>query len=251
MKIAALVPVLFLICLDAQTSAPAFEVATVKRSPPPPGDAININLGTVRNDTLTFANASLSDCLRFAYGLVSDEQIGGPDWIKSKAVRFDIVAKAPGGTDRDQVPVMLRTLLAERLKLAFHYEQKEMSFLALETGKNGPKLRRAPENAQPSTGPAVPGRIVRNAMPISLLVTLLSRFERETVVDRTGLPGLFTVDLQWTPDTGRAVPADGAAGDRPSLFTAVQEQLGLRLVSRKGPLPVLVVDHADQVPAEN
>src|SRR5579864_2253090 len=108
-------------------ASPAFEVATLKQSPPPPGDAININLGAVRNGTLTLANASLSDCLRFAYGLVSDAQLAGPDWLKSKAVRFDIVAKAPPDTPRDQFPLMLRPLLAERLKLAFHYEKRELS----------------------------------------------------------------------------------------------------------------------------
>lgn len=81
-------------------ASPAFEVATVKSSPPPEGDSININLGTVRNGQLTLTNASLSDCIRFAYGLVSDAQIAGPDWVKSKAVRFDIVAKAPPDTQK-------------------------------------------------------------------------------------------------------------------------------------------------------
>lgn len=124
-------------------ASPAFEVATVKSSPPPEGDSININLGTVRNGQLTLTNATLSDCIRFAYGLVSDAQIAGPDWVKSKAVRFDIVAKVPPDTPRDQFPLMLRPLLAERLKLAFHYEPREMSFLALVVGKNGPKLQPA------------------------------------------------------------------------------------------------------------
>jgi uncharacterized protein (TIGR03435 family) len=229
---------------------PAFEVATVKRSPPPSGDTININIGTVRNSTLTFANASLSDCLRFAYGLVSDAQIAGPGWIKSKSVRFDIVAKAAAGTDREHLALMLRTLLAERLKLSFHFEQQEMSYLALVIGKKGLKLRPAPANAPPAAGPAVDCRIVRSSMALAQLVTLLSRFERQTVVDQTGLHGLFAVDLQWTPETQHEFPPNGA-GDHPSLFTAVQEELGLRLVSTKGPLPVLVVDHAEQIPAEN
>src|ERR1700751_4978208 len=93
-----------------------FEVATVKPAPPPPeGDRININLGNVRNGTLTFGNASLSDCLKFAYGLVSDAQLAGPDWIKSKEVRFDIVAQVPPDTPRDRLLLMLQSLLAERL----------------------------------------------------------------------------------------------------------------------------------------
>ncbi len=80
------------------------------------------------------------------------------------------------------------------------------------------------------------------------LATLLSRFERETVIDLTGLEGQFEFKLEWTPDNGPA-PPDGASA--PSLFTAVQEQLGLKLESRKGPLDVLVVDHAEKVPTEN
>ena len=143
--------------LCSQPQPPAFEVATVKQSPPPPGESININLGTVRNGTLTMTNASLNDCLRFAYGLVSDAQISGPDWITSKATRFDIVAKAKGDTPRDQFPVMLRALLADRLKLVFHYESRALPFLALVVEKNLPLLGLAKSDAAPAAGPpAVP-----------------------------------------------------------------------------------------------
>jgi uncharacterized protein (TIGR03435 family) len=118
---------------------------------------ININLGTVRNAKLTLTNASLSDCLRFAYGLVSDAQISGPEWIKSKATRFDIVAKATGDTPRDQFPVMLRALLADRLKLVFHYESRALPFLALVVEKDLPLLGLAKSDAAPAAGPpAVP-----------------------------------------------------------------------------------------------
>jgi uncharacterized protein (TIGR03435 family) len=104
----------------------AFEIATVKRSPPPEGDRININIGGVRSGMLTFGNASLSDCLKFAYGLVSDEQLSGPDWIKSKEVRFDIVAQIPSGTARGQLPAMLQSLLKERLGLALPFTHKRL-----------------------------------------------------------------------------------------------------------------------------
>ena len=229
-----------------------FEVATVRTSPPPPGDLININLGTVRNGKVTFGNASLSDCLKFAYGIVSDEQIAGPDWIKSKAVRFDIVAQAAPGTERDQLQLMLQSLLADRLKLVLHHEQKELSFLALVVGKNGPKMREATPGAAASND-NMGGRarhIFSNQMSMGLLATLLSRFEREIVVDQTGMKGLFEVKLEWTPDDGTAAAGNDAASG-PSIFTAVQEQLGLRLESRKGPLDVLVVDHAEKVPVDN
>jgi len=226
----------------AQTPArPEFEVAIVKSSPPPTGDLFNINLGTIRNGKLTFANASLSDCLKFAYGIVSDEQIAGPDWITSKTVRFDIVAQPTPGVEREQLELMLQALLEERLKLVLHHEQRELSFLALIPGRNGSKLRAAkPDPAVSGNNFASRGHIARGQMSMKLLATLLSRFEREIVVDQTGLSGQFEVKLEWAPDD-----------DGPSIYTALQEQLGLRLVSRKGALDVLVIDHAEKIPTDN
>jgi uncharacterized protein (TIGR03435 family) len=236
-----------------QAGAPMeFEVATVKTSPPPPEiDRININLGNFRNGKLTFGNASLSDCLKYAYGVVSDAQLAGPDWIKSKSVRFDIVAQAPPDTPRPQLELMLQRLLADRLKVALHHEQRELPYVALVVGKGGPKMREVqPDRAGPQNG-AFRGRIAGNQVSMQLLATLLSRSERETVIDLTGLKGVFEMKLEWTPDDGRPVVINGVAIDAPSLFTAVQEQLGLKLESRKGPLDVLVVDHAEMAPAEN
>jgi uncharacterized protein (TIGR03435 family) len=227
-----------------------FEVATVRTSPPPTGDLININVGTVRNGKVTFGNASLSDCLKFAYGIVSDEQIAGPDWIRSRAVRFDIVAQAAPGTEREQLQLMLQSLLVDRLKLALHHEQKELSFLALVVGKNGPKMREVTPGSATGDNVAAPRRIFGNHMSMALLATLLSRFERQIVVDQTGMKGLFEVQLERTPDDGTAAAGNDAASG-PSIFTAVQEQLGLKLESRKGPLDVLVVDHAEKVPVDN
>jgi len=231
---------------------PEFEVATVKLSPPPPEiDRININLGNFRNGKLTFGNASLSDCLKYAYGIVSDAQIAGPDWIKSKSVRFDIVAQAPPDTPRPKLELMLRNLLADRLKVVLHHEQRALPYVALVVGKNGPKMKEVqPDRAGPQNG-AARGRIAGNQVSMQLLATLLSRFERETVVDMTGLKGVFEMKLEWTPDDGRPAVLNGVVIEGPSLATAVQEQLGLKLESRKGPLDVLVVDHAEMAPTEN
>lgn len=222
---------------------PEFEVATVKRSPPPEGDLININLGTVRNGKLTFANASLGDCLKFAYSLVSDAQIAGPDWVKSRDVRFDIVAQPPAGTPTDQLPLMLQTLLADRLKLAVHREQKDLPFLALVQGKNGLKFR--PSNpAVPGTATNYGGHIINSQISMPKLALLLSRFERQTILDQTGLDALYDLKLDWAPDGAKDNPG-------PSLYSAVQEQLGLKLEARKGPVEILVVDHAEKIPADN
>lgn len=233
---------------------PQFDIATVKRSPETGTDRINIDLGNIRNGKLTLTNASLSDCLKFAYGLVSDSQLAGPDWIRSKFIRFDVVAQVPRDTPREQALLMLQTLLTDRLKLVLHHEQKEQSFLALVPGKNGPKLQEAKADAPPTGKPQILGRITSNQMSMGTLAMLLSRFQRQTILDLTGLKGFFEVKLEWTPDNNRPLPPGGDAADvpsGPSLFTAVGEQLGLKLESRKGPVDVLVVDRAEQVPAEN
>lgn len=239
-------PIVFILAVGLAAGA-EFEVATVKSlRPTGPGELININLGTWRNGRLTFTNASLSDCLKFAYGLVSDAQISGPDWVKEKAVRFDIVAEAPPDTAGTEVHLMLQALLADRLKLALHHEQRTFSFLALVAAKDGPKIHQAtPGAAYVSKG--MRGRIVGSQMTMERLALLLSRFERETVVDETGLKGSYEIKLEWTPDDNPA--ADAVSG--PTIYSALQEQLGLKLESRKGPVDVVVIDHAEKIPTEN
>jgi uncharacterized protein (TIGR03435 family) len=241
---------------------PQFEVATVKRDPPvAPGTPLPVNLGSFRNGTAMLTNTTLSECIQFAYGIVSDTQIAGPDWVRSRDVRFDIVAKTEPDVPREQALLMMQNLLAERLKLTIHHEPREMSFLALVVAKNGPKLGPANMQIPGEQIPAqIPGRLSSPRMLMSVLATLISRFERQVVMDQTELKGFFSVDLQWTPDAlrNRAVQ-DGPALvngqplnlDGPSLPTALQEQLGLRLDSRKGPVDVLVVDSAEKVPVEN
>jgi uncharacterized protein (TIGR03435 family) len=237
----------------AARAQPQFEIATVKRSPETGADRIDINLGGIRDGKLTLGNASLSDCLKFAYGLTSDLEYEGPDWIRSKAIRFDVVAQVPRGTTREQALAMLQTLLADRLKLQVHHEQKSRSFLALVVGKSGPKLKAGDPEA-PRRGSNLLGKITSNQMTMGTLAMLLSRLERENILDMTGLTGVFEVSLEWAHDTARPLASgenepDSTAG--PSLFTAVQKQLGLKLESRKGPIDVLIVDHAEQVPVEN
>jgi uncharacterized protein (TIGR03435 family) len=219
-----------------------FEVATVKPSPPPEGDLININPGSYRNGRLLFANASLSDCLKFAWGLVSDEQLAGPDWIKSKSVRYDIVAVPPPNTPAEEIPAMLQALLAERLKLVVHREQKAARWLALVVAKNGLRMER-PKPDAPYASQLWLGKIIGSNMTMLSLARFISRSEHNTVLDQTGLTGAWNVRLEWSPQDANATG--------PSIFTALEEQLGLRLESRRGPIDVLVVDHADQTPIAN
>jgi uncharacterized protein (TIGR03435 family) len=236
-----------------------FDVASVKVSQPAvAGQPISINLGTRRNGRVTLGNVTLSDCIRFAYSIVSDMQIAGPDWIKSGEPRFDIVAQASANTPDDQLLLMTQTLLADRLKLALHHEQRPLPFLALIVGKTGTKFGTANPGGTVSLRS---GRIVHSQISMSILATLLSRFERQLVLDMTELNGDYDIKLEWTPDALRGrVPEGGGPillngesvdPNGPSLVTAVSEQLGLRLESRKGPVDVLVVDHAEKVPTPN
>jgi uncharacterized protein (TIGR03435 family) len=226
-------------------ATPEFEVAVLKQSPPPAGDAIDINLGTVRNGRLTLANATLSECVKYAWSIGSDDLIAGPDWIKSRAMRFDIVAQAPPDTPEAELRVMLQSLLSDRLKLVLHHEQKVVSFLALVPGRTAVRLPAA-KTSGANSGRS--GRIAGSRMSLPALAMLISRFERRVVVDMTGLTGLYEVNLEWTPESQTNA---GEAPSGPSIFTAVQEQLGLRLEARKGPLEVLVVDSAEKIPADN
>ncbi len=200
---------------------------------------------------------TLSDCLKFAYGVVSDSQIAGPDWIKSRTFRFDIVGQADAGTPRAALLGMLQALLAERLKLMLHHEQRELSYLALVAAKNGAKLKEAKADAPSAGGPMVLGHIASPAMSMTTLALLLSRFERQTVLDRTGLDGSYEVELKWDWRRDRPAPPIDAGSvpqqieGGPSIFTALAEQLGLKLEPRKGLLDVLVVDSAEKIPEEN
>ena len=125
---------------------PAFDVASIKPVDMSTlGDSISMNIGTVRHEEVTFGNATLNDCIRFAYGMASDAEISGPDWIKSKRFLYDIDAKGAPGSSSEQLQAMMQALLAERFKLATHREQKEMSYYALEAAKGGAKIRRVAE----------------------------------------------------------------------------------------------------------
>ena len=234
----------------AMAEGPVFDVASLKPSPQlPPGQNYNANLGSARLGEVALTNATLVDCIKFAYGLVSDEQLAGPEWTKSKEVRFDILAKAPPATPRDQLLLMLRNLLAERFHLAMHTEQRAFFHYALVIGKNGPKLKEVPPDPLNSHMTYRIGNITHNQISMQTLTLLLSRQLRELVLDRTGLKGAYDLSLKWIPEA-KTETAD-AAETGPTIFMAVQDQLGLKLEPRKDAVEVLVIDHADRVPVEN
>ncbi|HUA63725.1 MAG TPA: TIGR03435 family protein [Verrucomicrobiae bacterium] len=251
------------LCLagSAQTAKdlPSFDVASVKPNTEL-GNTININLGTVRHGEVKLSNTNMNDCIRFAYGLSSNEQIAGADWMRSYKIRFDIDAKAPPETPRDRLLLMTQRLLAERFHLTLHRESKPVAHYEIEVGKGGPKLPESTEEPDSTLVGSGVGMLNYRHIPIDTLAVLLSRQLKQPVMNRTNLKGFFDVNLTWRPDDPQpiskgpdagspAVPAD--IESRPDLFHAMQSQLGLKLMPSKSPIDVLVIDHVDQVPVGN
>lgn len=188
---------------------------------------------------------------------------GGPPWIESD--HYDILALTPGEArpTHDQQMAMLRNLLADRFRLAFHREPKEFSIYALEVAKSGPKYGSGAEpglkeSTAPATDPAAlistvyPDHIklpARNATMGDFASLLQRALLDRPVVDKTGLTGRYDFDLEWAPDEtqfGGEVPVAPADADSPPFFTAIEQQLGLRLEATRGPVEALVVDSVER-----
>jgi uncharacterized protein (TIGR03435 family) len=213
---------------------PSFEVATVKVNDPSrnAGVAAYWKPSTAGLETI----GSLHTFIKQAYG-VEDVQIsGGPSWIDGDL--FEIHAKASAPFNQGQLKLMLQTLLAERFKLAIRSETRQLPVYSLLPAKNGPKLQQADRSGGLGTGRTSVRGTVDMGQFTNALISILGR----TVIDNTGLKGFYKIDLTWAPDDPTA--------DGPSIFTAVQEQLGLKLESTKGPVQVLVIEHAEK-PSEN
>jgi len=195
-----------------------------------------------------------------AYGIRDFQIVGGPSWLGSD--RYDITAKPEGAATSDQVKVMMQALLKDRFQLQFHRETKELPTYALVVAKGGPKVH-ASEEVSGSDKPKGMrrqmmgrGQFTLEGAPMSAFAEQLARVLGRSVIDKTGLTGNYDVKLEYTPDdTGMMkgpredapAPAD-ASGI--SIFTALQDQLGLKLESTKGPVEILVIDRAEK-PSEN
>jgi uncharacterized protein (TIGR03435 family) len=233
---------LLLIALALQ--AAEFDVASIKPSTADPGSSgIDTDNGLLRAH-----NVTLKRCITGAYGVPESRIIGGPKWMDE--LRYEIVAKADHPAGDDELSSILQTLLADRFKLSLHHETQTISGYMLTVAKSGLKANPSPPDAASSTNSSR-GRIDAKGCPMSRLVLKLSAALGVPVVDMTEDTRKFDFTLQWIPDNMQTKA--GAAGDvpqGPSLFTALQEQLGLRLESRKMPIDVLVIDHAE-LPSEN
>jgi uncharacterized protein (TIGR03435 family) len=260
----------------------AFEAASVK--PNKSGDS-DTSLRPQPGGRFSATNAPVQLFITYAYQLQLFQLQGGPAWLRTD--RFDVVARMEGDSpvlpsaSGEATPIMLamRSLLADRFKLAVHWETQELPLyelvVARPDGKLGPNIRPAAVDcvamSAASAAAAKEGRVInpntpdrvacgmRNSNgrfqfggnPMSLFATGLSNQVARTVVDRTGLTGNWDFEFTFTPERFRVVRSTGVDApttdtDGPSLFTAIQEQLGLRLESTKGPVKVLVIDHVEQ-----
>jgi len=225
--------------------APAFEVASIKPAPAQAPGRVSTRMSSDAG-RLTYTNVSLSDVIAQAYH-VQHDQISGPLWLGTE--RFDIAAKIPAGAAADQIPQMLQALLADRFRLELHRETKVLTVLKLAVAKSGLKLQKAESSGGLSIG-LNPGRTrVSGRLSMPQLADILSRRLGRPVLDQTHLAGAYVIALEWAPDsTGEPAPVDAPGA---SLFSAMQEQLGLKLAPAKGPVEILVIDRADKVPSEN
>ena len=264
-------PIVFMFCvcaLLAQSAAPpAFEVASIKASPPQPMGQMRVGMSTDPG-RIGYTAVSLRDLLTRAYE-VKTSQITGPGWIDSD--RFDVNAKIPDGVPREQVPAMLRALLEERFKLKLHRETKELPVYELVVAKGGPKMEKAKEEggrarmAMEGHGDGVMNASVSSAT-MSNFSDMLARWVDRPVIDKTGLTEAFDFNLELSMQDmagmkgaivmhggAGAGPAGGAAPDSNpggSLFSSMQK-LGLKLEGKRAPVDLVIVDQAERVPTEN
>ena len=223
--------------------APEFEVASIRLIPehdvvPLEGSPISppgAGVFTMRQVTLALAIA-------WAFGIDQDRLSGGPDWLDRQC--YEISAKPGGdvGLSYEQIRPLLQQLLQERFHLKYHHATKNEKGYALVAGKGGPKLAA-------TKGGAAHGYLFRGSFdevnaPVSALAGVLAHTLGEPVVDKTGIKGNFDFKLNYAP-------MEATDSTQPSIFTALDEQLGLRLEKQMVPVDIFVIDHVDKVPTGN
>jgi uncharacterized protein (TIGR03435 family) len=261
--------------MTTDVKIPEFDVVSVK-----PNKSDNNGMRIMFNpDGYSATNVSPKLLIQVAYGIREDLISGGPSWAESARYNFDAKVAGPDvdalkKLNPEQRRSMLQPALADRFKLKVHSETKQLPVFELVIAKSGSKLKEATPDATYANGIKGPdgvgragmmrmgrGQLTGQGVSIATLVNLLSQQLHQTVIDKTGLTGKYDLELTWTPDQGsepmfkgtdgspqRADAAQDASG--PSVFTAIQEQLGLKLQSTKGPVETLVIDHIE-MPSEN
>jgi uncharacterized protein (TIGR03435 family) len=228
----------------------AFEVASVK-----PHDASMTLPGiSTSGPRLNADAANLMRLITYAYNLRSYQVSGAPPHLALGDARYDIVAKAEGDSapTKDEFRQMLQQLLADRFKLKVHRETREMPVYELVVGKNGPKFKESAPGASPGAHYAASGRNYQVTIPKATMDDVLNAIENSLldrpVLDKTGLTGTYDIRMTYAPD----IKANRETPDLSdiSIFTAVEQQLGLKLVAQKAMVEILVVDRVED-PSEN
>lgn len=236
----------------AADANPSFEVATIK--PTQPGE--QRRMFTVQGRSLKTVNSTVLGLISLSYGVQQKQIVNAPDWMSAEHFDIDAEPDAPGQPNKQQLMTMVQKLLADRFQLKFHKEKRDMSAYVLTVVKTGTKMTKidAGPNDLPGfgIGPVGTLRVFRSNMDDFtqfLQTTVLDR----PVVNQTGLDGRWNFVLKWTPDEsqfaglGVTVPPPSDAADAPPpLFTAIQEQLGLKLEAQKTAVDVIVIDHVDR-----
>jgi uncharacterized protein (TIGR03435 family) len=252
----------------------AFDVASIKRTPADTGPGADFSAQP--GGRLHIRNNAVTNLITNAYGIPFYAVLGGPDWMRpDSGVRYDIEAKAEGEPARAEMMLMLQTLLAERFQLRTHRETRELPAYVLTVARGGARLAPSKDGGCVDRSPAIrntlpasetrpgcgnnlltsrgarPGHTMWTATRIAMTQVAggLANLFRRPVVDRTGLTGVFDIQLELPPL--QPATADGGASDPGvSVFTVLQEQLGLRVEEGRGPVEVLVVDRVER-PTEN
>jgi uncharacterized protein (TIGR03435 family) len=266
---------LALIFQDAQK--PQFEVASIKPAAP---DARGMWIRNSPGGRVNITNMTLKELIVIAWRIQPYQISGGPAWLDS--LHYDISAKAEDNPKGDERQLMLQALLEDRFQLTIRRETKDLPIYALvlarKDGKLGPKLTEVAEGGCLKFDPANPeaprepgaaaprycGNLMMSprsltgvSVPVSNIIPMLARMLGRTIVDKTGLTANYDISVEWAPDEAQMAmlppdaprpPASDGAG--PSIFTALQEQLGLKLESQKGPVEVFVIERAEK-PSEN
>lgn len=273
--------------LGSSQNRPQFEVATIK---PNHSGMMGARLMMQPGGRFKGDNLTLKFLIEFAYNIKTPQISGGPDWVNSEHYDVEAkpedgaLANLSPDDQNQQMRLMLQSLLADRFKLTLRHESKDLPMYVLVVAKNGPKIKlskdqgpSAPPPPPPSgTGARIAGggpmprgmmRLGRgdldfNGVELKMFADGLSRLLGRPVVDKTGLTGKYEIKLKWTPDAseGRMMPGGGPGPgpeapppsdpSGPNLFTAIQEQLGLKLESQKGPVETLVIERVEK-PTEN
>jgi uncharacterized protein (TIGR03435 family) len=246
---------IFCVHATAQAAAaePTFDVASIRINDAETDGHHHIISEPAESHFRTI-NLALRELIQFAYDMPDSQILGGPTWLDS--IMFDIDAKSDPAVDaelralpteqaRHQKQLMVQALLADRFQLKVHQETRQLPVYALVVAKDGPKLKSSQINGTTIDASRTRLHIAGSDDTISVLARELAQVLGRVVVNEAGLSGRYDLSLRWTPDDA-AASASSSPDIPPDIFTAIQEQLGLKLESTKGPVPVLVIDSVEK-----